>query len=439
MSYSCDAQLNINCFTSLCCFAGVPPPDHDEEETAQELATVAARACAQAPEDVTSAETSTALATSAESGVSEPASLPTAATTACMPPAALPLASVSEVAATTAVSSASLPQFMLPTALHGAGQGIRVQAGVTSAASQLAAYSSRSPARQFRGPGMSAQPSVSMPAAPGVDPAIAPFAGLLTSPAAAPPPPAVHGMMGGHGMIYVPGYGVMPVAPSVLPTWGPHVSAGMPVYGTQPAGMPVHSTQPAGMPVYGSQSSHMHGPCTAFGAVPVPGNMPQQYSAAAPAAGNAMPSQPRIVRAFPQLSSFKSLENLYEVVTYGDPMSGTLSFADRTKAEPDWRKGLSKRFFEIDSAVKEMTERAQAESRQTGQTVSPRKHAKIMDVERAEHGKSKDTGKPTPVASWVKTVLGPMRADKNKKAKGGWVCVRACVRVCVCEAYCVLH
>ncbi|KAL0040440.1 hypothetical protein WJX77_007114 [Trebouxia sp. C0004] len=83
------------------------------------------------------------------------------------------------------------------------------------------------------------------------------------------------------------------------------------------------------------------------------------------------------------------------------------------------REGLSKRFFEIDSAVKEMTERAEAESRQTGQRVSPRKYAKIMDVERAEHGKSKDTGKPTPVASWVKTVLGPMRADK----KGVCVCV----------------
>ena len=307
-----------------------------------------------------------------------------------------------------------------------------MQAGITSAASQLAAYASRSPARQFRGPGTSVQPSVSMPAAPGVDPAIAPFAGLLTSPAAAPPPSAVHGMMSGHGMIYVPGYGVMPVAPSVVPTWGPHVSAGMPVYGSQPAGMPVHSTQPAGMPVYGTQSSHNHGPCTAFGAVPVPGNMPQQYSAAAPAAGNAMPSQPRIVRAFPQLSSFKSLENLYEVVTYGDSMSGTLPCADRTKAEPEWRKGLSKRFFEIDSAVKEMTERAQADSRQTGQKVSPRKYAKIMDLERAEHGKSKDTGKPTPLASWVKTVLGPMRADINKKAKGVWVCVRACMRACLC-------
>ncbi|DBA96993.1 TPA: hypothetical protein ACH3X3_012918 [Trebouxia sp. C0006] len=233
------------------------PPDHDEAETAQELATVAARACAQALGDVTSAETSTALAASAESSVFEPASLPTAATTACMPPAALPLASVSEVAATTAVPSASLPQSMLPTALPGFGQGIRMQAVVTSAASQLAAHASRSPARQLRGPGVSAQPSVSMPVAPGVDPAIAPFAGLLTSPAAAPPPPAVHGMMGGHGNIYVPGYGVMPVAPSVVPTWGPHVSAGMPVYGSQPAGMPVHSTQPAGMPVYGSQSAGM--------------------------------------------------------------------------------------------------------------------------------------------------------------------------------------
>ncbi len=153
----------------------------------------------------------------------------------------------------------------------------------------------------------------------------------------------------------------------------------------------------------------------------------QQHSAAAPAAGSAMPSQPRIVRAFPQLSSFKSLENLYEVVTYGNFMSGTLSFADRTKADPDWRRGLSKQLFDIDSAVKEMTERAEAESRQTGQKVSPRKHAKIMDVERAEHGESKDTGKPTPVASWVKTVLGPIRADKNKEQKG------------VHEAYCVLH
>ncbi|DBA92402.1 TPA: hypothetical protein ACH3X1_002641 [Trebouxia sp. C0004] len=72
-----------------------------------------------------------------------------------------------------------------------------------------------------------------------------------------------------------------------------------------------------------------------------------------------------------------------------------------------------------------MTERAEAESRQTGQRVSPRKYAKIMDVERAEHGKSKDTGKPTPVASWVKTVLGPMRAHKNKKQKGVCVCVRS--------------
>ncbi len=429
--------MHINCLTSLCCCAGVPPPDHDGEETAQELATVAARACAQAPGDVTSAETSTALAASAESSVSEPASLPTAATSVCMPPAALHLASASEVAATTAVPSASLPRSMLPTALPGAGQGIRMQAGVTSAASQLAAHASRSPARQFRGPGMSAQPSVSMPVAPGVDPAIAPFAGLLTSPAAAPPPPAVHGMMGGHGMIYVPGYGVMPVSPSVVPTWGPHVSAGMPVYGSQPVGMPVHSTQPvgmpvygshtAGMPVYGSQSTLNHGPSIAFGTVPVPGSMPPQHSAAAPAAGSAMPSQPRIVRAFPQLSSFKSLENLYEVVTYGNFMSGTLSFADRTKADPDWRRGLSKQLFDIDSAVKEMTERAEAESRQTGQKVSPRKHAKIMDVERAEHGESKDTGKPTPVASWVKTVLGPIRADKNKEQKG------------VHEAYCVLH
>ncbi|DBA92403.1 TPA: hypothetical protein ACH3X1_002642 [Trebouxia sp. C0004] len=290
--------------------AGVPPPDHDEGQTAQELATVAARACAQAPGDVTSADTSTALAASARSSVSEPASLPTAATSVCMPLAALPLASASEVAATSAVPSAPLPQSMLPAALPGAGQGIRMQAGVTSAASQLAAHASRSPARQFRGPGMSPQPSVSMPVASGVDPAIAPFAGLLTSPAAAPPPPAVHGMMGGHGMIYVPGYGVMPVAPSVVPAWGPHVSAGMPVDGSQPAGMPV----------FGNQSAHNHGSSIAFGTMPVPGSMPQQHSAAAAAAGSAMPGQPGIVRAFPQLSSFKSLENLYEVVTSGDSM-----------------------------------------------------------------------------------------------------------------------
>ena len=261
--------MHINCLTSLCCFAGVPPPDHDEEETAQEPATVAARACAQAPGDVTSAETSIALAASAESSVSEPALLPTAATSVCMPPAALHLASASEVAATTAVPSASLPQPSLPSALPVVGQGIRMQAGVASTASQLAAHASRSPARQFRDPGMSAQPSVSMPVAPGVDPAIAPFAGLLTSPAAAAPPPAVHGMMGGHGMIYVPGYGVMPAAPSVVPTWSPHVSAGMPVYGSQPAGMPV----------CGSQSAHNYGPSIEFGTVP--GSMPQQHSAAA--------------------------------------------------------------------------------------------------------------------------------------------------------------
>ena len=57
-----------------------------------------------------------------------------------------------------------------------------------------------------------------------------------------------------------------------------------------------------------------------------------------------------------------------------------------------------------------------------------------MDVERAEHSKSKDTGKPTPAASWVKTVLGPMRADKNKKQKE--VCVCVCVCVCVRSILC---
>ena len=65
-----------------------------------------------------------------------------------------------------------------------------------------------------------------------------------------------------------------------------------------------------------------------------------------------------------------------------------------------------------------MNERAAAESRQTGQKVSPRKHAKSMDAERVEHGKSKDMGKPTPVASWMKSVLGPIRAERNKKQKG---------------------
>ena len=74
-------------------------------------------------------------------------------------------------------------------------------------------------------------------------------------------------------------------------------------------------------------------------------------------------------------------------------MTGTLSFDAMAKADPGWRKGLSKRYFEVDSAVKEMTERAAAELEATGQQVSPMKHAKIMDAERAEHGKGKGKAK----------------------------------------------
>ena len=264
--------------------------------------------------------------------------------------------------------------------------------------------------------------------ASGVQAATLPTTGLLTSAAAAAaPPPAVHALMGGHGLVYVPGYGVMPVVPPVVPGWRPSQLAGVPMCNSQPAGAWMYGSQP----VYNHMSGHVAMPNPpqgvslgpmgvqiASGTMPVSGSAQLQHNAAAPAAGSTMSSQPQLVRAFPQLSSFKSLEELYELVTYGDTMSDTLSFADRTKADPDWRKGLSKHFFEIDSAVKEMTERADAEFRQTGQKVSPRKHAKIMDEERVEHGKSKDMGKPTPVASWVKTVLGPIRAERNKKQKG---------------------
>lgn len=420
------AKLFVECVLS--CFAGVPPPDHYDEETVQELATIVERACARLPEVSVIATTSGAAATPAEGGVPEPASSLIAPTAACMPSAALPVAVPSQLAAAASLPSASKSQPLLATALPvgGHSHGARVQASVPSAASQHSDAAYR-PAPQCRDPSMAAGSSDCMPAASGVHPATLPTTGLLTSAAAAPPPPAVHALMGGHGLVYVPGYGVMPVVPPVVPGWRPSQLPGMPMCNGQSAGTWVYGSQP----VYNRMSGHVAMPNPpqgvppgpgglniASGTMPVSGSTHLQHNTAAPAAGSTVSSQPQTVRAFPQLSSFKSLEDLYELVTYGDTMSDTLSFADRTKADPDWRKVLSKRFFEIDSAVKEMTERADAEFRQSGQKVSPRKHAKIMDEERVEHGKSKDMGKPTPVASWVKTVLGPIRAERNKKQKG---------------------
>ena len=77
----------------------------------------------------------------------------------------------------------------------------------------------------------------------------------------------------------------------------------------------------------------------------------------------------RVSKAFPLLSSFKSLESLYEVVTHGNLTSGP--FPAMAQIDPFWRKGFSRRYFELDSAVREMAERAEAESKVTGQDVSP--------------------------------------------------------------------
>ena len=274
--------------------------------------------------------------------------------------------------------------------LHAATHGLRVQAGSEAGPSRN--ERAMSPGHQFPEPGAAVPSAYTVPPAPGVDPASMPFAGLLTSPVAPAAPAAVNSMMGGHGMVYVPGYGLVPVMPFAMP-------AGM------PPGMP--PGVPLGMPF------PMHHQASASISAPVNAGA----GAEAPVMTAAQPAPPSAVRSFPQLSTFKSLEHLYEVVTCGDPMSSTLSFSAMTAADPSWRKGQAKRLFEIESAFKEMTERAAAESRQTGQTVSPRKHAKAMDVERAQHGSAKGKG-ATPVASWVKNVLGPLRAERNKQQNG---------------------
>ena len=271
--------------------------------------------------------------------------------------------------------------------LRAATHSPRVQAG--SEAGPGRSEHSMNPGHQFPEPGAAVHSACTVPPAPGVDPASMPFAGLLTSPVAPAAPAAVNSMMGGHGMVYVPGYGLVPVMPFAMP-------AGI------PPGMP--SGVPLGMPF------PMHHQASASISVPVNAGA----DAEAPVMTAAQPAPPSAVRSFPQLSTFRSLEHLYEVVTCGDPVSSTLSFSAMTAADPSWRKGQAKRLFEIESAVKEMTERAAAESRQTGQTVSPRKHAKAMDVERAQHGSAKGKG-ATPVASWVKNVLGPLRVERNKQ------------------------
>ena len=127
--------------------------------------------------------------------------------------------------------------------------------------------------------------------------------------------------------------------------------------------------------------------------MPNPG-LAQPPHAASTAVTAAMAAAPaRVSKPCPQLSSFKSLESLYEVVTHGDPTSGMLSFSAMAQVDPLWHKGLCRHYFELDSAVREMTERAEAESKKTGQDMSPRKHAKLMDAERVQDGKTRASGR----------------------------------------------
>ncbi len=72
---------------------------------------------------------------------------------------------------------------------------------------------------------------------PAIDPAHMPFTGMI-SPPADPSAPAVHGMMGGHGMVYVPGIGPIPVAPPVHPYGAPNA-----LYGSYAPGPQMHSNQ----------------------------------------------------------------------------------------------------------------------------------------------------------------------------------------------------
>ena len=232
----------------------------------------------------------------------------------------------------------------------------------------------------------------------GKDPVNMPCAGLLTSPAVQAVPSAMPSMMGGHGMVYVLGIGLVPVVPCMAPGWNPSLSASTPSQGNQSASgneaaskdqaasMPTKSKQPAASQAaaasqaLGQPTPHPH-PCNhhavAFDNPPRPNpglaQSPHAASAALTAAmAAAMAVAPaRVGKSFPQLSSFTSLESLYEVVTHGDPVSGTLSFSAMAQLDPWWRKGLSRRYFELDSAVREMTERAEAESNETGLPVSP--------------------------------------------------------------------
>lgn len=299
-----------------------------------------------------------------------------------------------------------------------------------------------SPVPQGRLPHVLAHSPVTAAPAAGVAPA---SAGLLPAPPLPTAHPAMHAPMGGesHGcfsctntsdplmapaagghhstsgypaMVYVLGYGLVPTVPASALRWASGTENGMPAYGGQLA--QCEAAHHVLLQHQSCTSSHV---APSAGIVHPAATMHQPHRTGAgssAAAAAAAPGQPHLVRAFPQLSSFKSLEHLYQVVTKGDPTTGTLSFEAMTRADPEWRKGLSKRYFEVDSAVKEMTERAAAELETTGQPVSPMKYAKLMDAERAEHGKGKGKGTPTPVAIWVKNVLGPIRAQRNKQRAG---------------------
>lgn len=152
-------------------------------------------------------------------------------------------------------------------------------------------------------------------------------------------------------MLYLPVIGVVPVPLCVPPGQNSGMSASMPAYGNQLAG-PFGHRAPYTKPLqlehvcefrWQPPNVHLSWPLHRY-------HLPAQLQLQ-------KQPQPGFVE---RTHSFKSLEILYEVVTYRNAMSGTLSYSAMTQADPLWRKGPVKRYFELDSAVKEMTKRAVA-------------------------------------------------------------------------------
>lgn len=189
------------------------------------------------------------------------------------------------------------------------------------------------------------------------NPVSAPFADLVASPLQyMRPPPALQGVDGNWGYIHKPGVGTMAVAP---PSPSPN-SKLLAIQASHHATMTLQNSA-AGSSLacheYNTGNEGVAsraGPAAAAPAPPAPAPPAPAPLAPATAKGKA----PKDVAT---LGTFHTIDELVQVVEYGDKMSNRPSFADRQAADKHWGKGEQRKrlseFFRFMRVVKGQAER----------------------------------------------------------------------------------